>query len=318
MYTIKQAAARAGLAVPTVRAWERRYGVVHPVRTASGYRLYDDRAIARLIAMRHLVEDQGLRASQAAEAVIEAGDDPDRVMAPTASGSTGLAANGVRPAEAVSAFVDAARSLDVGAMNAVLDEAFAAERFEVALEHVVFPALRAIGDGWAGGSVDVAMEHAASETIRRRLAHYFDAAGSVDTPDVVIGLPPGAHHEIGALAFSVAARRLGLGVLYLGANVPVESWATAIEESGASVAVIAVSSAADASTTAHIIAALRATTRPPITALGGVRAEATANALGAVALPDRIDEAALAVRALLPGQAGGRKGPQGSRSLDSD
>ena len=42
MYTIKQAAARSGLSVPTVRAWERRYGVVHPERTASGYRLYDD------------------------------------------------------------------------------------------------------------------------------------------------------------------------------------------------------------------------------------------------------------------------------------
>src|SRR4051794_34117485 len=200
MYTIKQAAARAGLAVPTVRMWERRYGVVHPVRSTGGYRLYDDSAIKRLIAMRHLVEDQGLRASQAADAVIAAGDDVDRLMASSTATVTGLTPAALRSAEAATAFVEAARALDTGAMDAILDDAYAAERFEVALEHVVFPALRAIGDGWAGGSVDVAMEHAASETIRRRLAHYFDAGGrSVGSPDVVVGLPAGAHHEIGAL-----------------------------------------------------------------------------------------------------------------------
>ena len=52
MYTIKQAAIRSGLTIPTIRAWERRYGVVLPERTKSGYRLYDDDALDRLLAMR--------------------------------------------------------------------------------------------------------------------------------------------------------------------------------------------------------------------------------------------------------------------------
>ena len=42
MYTIKEAAARTGLSVPVLRAWERRYGIVSPTRTAGGYRVYDD------------------------------------------------------------------------------------------------------------------------------------------------------------------------------------------------------------------------------------------------------------------------------------
>ena len=75
MHTIKQAAARSGLSVPTVRAWERRYGVVDPERTPTGYRLYNDKAIARLIAMRHLVEHEGIRPSQAAKRVLTAGED---------------------------------------------------------------------------------------------------------------------------------------------------------------------------------------------------------------------------------------------------
>ena len=69
MYTIKQAALRTGLAIPTIRAWERRYGIVQPTRTAGGYRIYDDEAIGRLAAMRRLVEVDGVRPSQAADEV---------------------------------------------------------------------------------------------------------------------------------------------------------------------------------------------------------------------------------------------------------
>src|SRR6185436_11498369 len=65
MYTIKEAATRAGLTPTVARAWERRYGVVEPARTTSGYRLYDDAAIERLRTMRLLVED-GWTASAAA------------------------------------------------------------------------------------------------------------------------------------------------------------------------------------------------------------------------------------------------------------
>ena len=48
MYTIKQAALRSGVNVALLRAWERRYGIVEPMRTDSGYRLSDEAAIDRL------------------------------------------------------------------------------------------------------------------------------------------------------------------------------------------------------------------------------------------------------------------------------
>jgi DNA-binding transcriptional MerR regulator len=54
MYTIKQAAQRSGVPSASLRAWERRYGVVHPERTESGYRLYDDAAIDTLASGRRL------------------------------------------------------------------------------------------------------------------------------------------------------------------------------------------------------------------------------------------------------------------------
>ena len=69
MYTIKEASARSGVGTPLIRAWERRYGVLQPARTPSGYRLYDDAAIRVLVAMRTLTET-GWTASEAARAII--------------------------------------------------------------------------------------------------------------------------------------------------------------------------------------------------------------------------------------------------------
>ena len=78
-------------------------------------------------------------------------------------------------------FLVAAHQFDVPAMERILDESFAAQRFESAMDDIVFPALR--GPRRPRGrlaEIDVAVEHAASETVRRRLARFFDAAGRGD------------------------------------------------------------------------------------------------------------------------------------------
>ncbi len=306
--SIKQAAARSGLSVPTVRAWERRYGVVHPQRTPTGYRLYDDAAIARLIAMRYLVWTQGIRPSQAADQVMAAGTDVAGLVDAARGASmrapldhAQVSSMADRSNETVAQFVAAARALDVGAMERILDEVFAAERFEGAVNHVVFPALRAVGDGWSEGSVDVAMEHAASETIRRRLAGFYDAvASTTGIPDLIVGLPPGGHHEIGALAFAIAVRRRGLNVLYLGADVPLESWRVAVEATGARVIVVGVVWAADVAAADRVVRTFETSARPPITALGGRRAgDVRGAADGVVLLPEPIDEAIAIVLGLV-------------------
>ena len=104
-----------------------------------------------------------------------------------------------------------------------------------------FPTLEALGEGWARGEIDVAGEHAASHAVHRRLSAAFDAAGSRSRgPAVVVGLPSGSQHDLGALAFATAIRRRGMDVLYLGANVPVSSWETAVRSREARAAVLSV------------------------------------------------------------------------------
>lgn len=304
MYTIKQTATRTGLNVPTIRAWERRYGVVHPARTAAGYRLYDDTEIARLTAMRRLVDDEGWRPSQASQQVLAVGDDIALLRAigrsqeadvpGGANGSTSIptAARGERAEESIDAFLEATAVLDVPAIERVLDAAFADQRFEPAMRDVVFPALRGVGERWSAGEIDVSGEHAASETVRRRLAGFYEAAGrSTGDPSILVGLPPGSRHELGALAFAVAARRAGLDVVYLGADVPLESWLRAVRETGAPVVVLGVVTPADVASATIVAEGLRTLDRPPECFIGGALAGEVPVRPGFRRLPELLEAA---------------------------
>jgi methanogenic corrinoid protein MtbC1 len=236
---------------------------VAPTRTASGYRLYDDGDLARLTAMRRLIDD-GWAPQQAATRVRSAEPAELEALAAEVRGAwaeaapTGDGAGTAAHEQLIDRIVAAAASLDGADLEGALDEAFATLRFEAAWEGVLLPALHRIGDGWHRGEIDVAGEHASSETIHRRMAMAFEAAGEATaTPPVLVGLGPGTRHEFGALAFAVAARRAGLPVLYLGADVPAASWVTAATERRAAAAVIGVPRRADVDRAREVVAALR-------------------------------------------------------------
>ncbi len=299
MYTIKQASLRSGVSVPLLRQWERRYDVVRPSRTGSGYRMYDDDAIERLRLMRELVAD-GWSPSVAAEHVRGLADQQvwdarqDRLQP----------ADGALPApdeDLAWAFVQAAGSLRVGAMESVLDDMFARGSFEQVATRYLMPALRALGSAWAGGTVDVAAEHVGSAAVLRRLAGAYQAAarGDIDGPAVLVGLPPGARHELGALAFAVMARRSGLHVVYLGADLPVDDWLRAAEQTDAAVAVIGVVAPRDSDAAEEVAAALRTAFPGLVVAFGGSAADQVPEDVVGRRLPDDLPAATTILREIL-------------------
>jgi DNA-binding transcriptional MerR regulator/methylmalonyl-CoA mutase cobalamin-binding subunit len=293
MYTIKQAAARSGVGESLLRAWERRYSVVSPSRTASGYRLYDDAAIARLRAMRALV-DSGWTASQAAEAVL-AGGAGLAIPDPAVEGA-GRAAPIGEP------LVQAAAAYDTVGIESALDELIGRGSYEAIVDERLLPAVAALGTAWADGRIDVASEHLASAAVQRRLAALFDIAGRPGTTHpVLVGLPPGCRHEIGTLAFAVALRRRGADVLYLGPDTPVASWVHAAVEGAAEVAVVGVPRRADVGPAREVAAALAAARPALVVAMGGPAAVPAANGVARV-LPVRVTDAAAEVpRLIAPG-----------------
>jgi MerR family transcriptional regulator, light-induced transcriptional regulator len=305
MYSIKQASIRSGVSVPLIRAWERRYGVVSPRRTASGYRLYDDEAIATLARVRELTED-GWSASEASRAVL-AGEVSTAPLTPQVQPPLNPEAIHARQADVIDRFLRAASAMDISATGAVLDEIFAQGSFESIVDDLLMPALASLGSAWVAGELDVAAEHAASAAIHRRLSALYEAAAVMGDASVVVGLPPGARHELGALAFAVAVRRLGVGVLYLGADVPVASWIHVMKQNRARVAVIAIVQESDQPRALEVADGLHSSGISPILAVGGrsARFEGALEA-GIVVLPDRINEAAVITARLANGTIGSK------------
>ena len=301
MYTIKQAAQRSGVPVSLLRAWERRYGVVAPVRSTGGYRLYDDQSIARLRAMKLLV-DGGWAAAQAAATVLA---EPERIqdMIAIEPGRAEAIDDGRgSPPGDDDALVQAARGYDSMAIEGVLDALFSRGSYESVIDDLVLSAVAALGSAWEDGRLDVAGEHLASAAVQRRLASLFDLAGAPRAgPVTVVGLPSGARHEIGTLAFAVALRRRGSNVLYLGQDVPTSSW---VHVTGGRVAgaVIGVPRLEDVAAAREVVDALHRE-RPGLrVALGGPGAGEAAQPGNRVIGPRITDAAAAVVEFLSPAE----------------
>jgi MerR family transcriptional regulator, light-induced transcriptional regulator len=267
MYTIKRVSEMVGVPVATLRAWQRRYGVVNPGRSDSGYRLYGARDIAVLRRMQSLVAS-GWSPKEAAAAVSGNADfetDPRNVrrMEPPATVAASPAST------AVLDLVAAAIDLDPMAASRLLDEHFATSSFEHAVDGWLLPELENLGAAWASGDVTVAGEHIVAAAVQRRLSAAFDAAAmeSERYPLLLTGLPAGCHHELGILAYATAARRRGMAVLHLGPDLPVRDWLVAVERHRPDAVVIAVPTIADIQPAAEIVSSLAV--RPVLVAVGG-------------------------------------------------
>jgi DNA-binding transcriptional MerR regulator len=210
MYTASEVESRTGVPATTLRQWERRYGFPRPARNASGYRLYSPEDVVEIGRMQaHLM--QGVSARRAAELTL-AGLDP--VRAPSGAGPN---------VERLTATLTAALlASDTARAQAVLGEAYAHLPQETVLLEIVTPTLVGIGQRWERGEITVAHEHEATAFLRARLMALMDAADPPGAagPLVVAACAPGEQHELGLMMLTVALRRRGVRVAYLGANVP--------------------------------------------------------------------------------------------------
>lgn len=257
MYTIKRASEMVGVPVATLRAWQRRYRVVEPRRSDSGYRLYSTADIAKLRSMRAFVAS-GWSPKEAA-AVVSADtdletepDDLERDQTPLASRSSSRAS-----AQTVD-LVSAAAALDPSAVTQLLDERFATGSFEHVVDAWLLPELDRLGRAWVEGGVSVAGEHMAAAAVQRRLSAAFDAAAldGARSPLLLTGLPPRCRHELGILAFATAARRQGLAVVHLGSDLPLADWLTAAERHRPDAIVLAAPTPSDVAPVLEIIEGL--------------------------------------------------------------
>ncbi|MEX1178770.1 MAG: MerR family transcriptional regulator [Nitriliruptor sp.] len=217
---IGEVSRRTGVAVPTLRAWERRYGLLAPARTEGGHRLYSEQDVDRVRAMMELTA-AGWSASAAARQVLHAPASITRL--------TPLAGEG-GAAELISRLARAIDAFDAPASDTAVDDVFA--RFELprALDEVILPVLRHVGDGWEDDPRIIAREHFATNTLRPRLQRLLRTHPRASARVCLAAAPEGEEHDLGLLACAVVAADAGWRVHYLGARTPTAAMERAVAE----------------------------------------------------------------------------------------
>ena len=200
---------RVGVSPELLRAWEQRYGLLRPVRSAGGFRLYSTADEARVQSMRrHL--DAGVSAAQAARlALEEPGSDVGELVRP--AGLAQLSAD-------LRATLD---RLDERGAHATLDRLLAAVTLQTVLRDVVLPYLHELGERWARGDASVAQEHFASNLLRGRLLGLARGWGEGTGPRAVLACAPGELHDLPLIIFGVVLSGRGWPITYLGPDTPV-------------------------------------------------------------------------------------------------
>lgn len=228
---------RTGLTQDILRAWEKRYAAVTPLRTPTGRRLYTEDDIDKLRLLKQLV-DGGRRISDVADLTVAdlrdmaAEDASEAVVAPR-----------LRPHGSIGGYLaacfEAVDRLDRHGLEQALDAALVALSRPRLRQEVLVPLIHALGERWKDGSWRVVHEHVASAVVRSFLWSLWRRGEPSATSDVlVLATPSGQRHELGALLVAGVASDLGWRVVYGGVDLPAEEIAAAVRASGASVVLL--------------------------------------------------------------------------------
>jgi methanogenic corrinoid protein MtbC1 len=220
-FNLKAVLQETNLAADTLRAWERRYGLPLPQRTAGGHRLYSQRDIETI---KWLIARQaeGLSISRAVDMWNEQ----------LASGSDPLAGSvqkNVIPPSSMNLetirrdWLTACFQYDTALAEQTLNQAFAANSVEITCNEVIIRGLYEIGELWHKGVVSVQQEHFASGIAVRRLEALISATPPpTRTETIIMACPSDEQHTFPLLLMTLFLRRRGWNVIYLGANVPTD------------------------------------------------------------------------------------------------
>jgi len=222
MYSVTSTSRMTGLAPGTLRAWERRYAVVDPIRDEAGRRVYDAGMVERLTRLQRLTERGHpiRRLAMLDDAALD-----DLLNESSQIGYGGVEMLSERMLEAVIAY-------RIGALDRLLSVAIATLPPAILVTRVISPLLTLVGKRWVEGQLDVAQERLLSSLLRARMIAILNPRPSETGPKLLFSTLPGEHHELGLLMAALLAYGAGAPLLYLGTDLPARDLATLAGELG--------------------------------------------------------------------------------------
>jgi DNA-binding transcriptional MerR regulator len=202
-----------GVNAITLRAWERRYGLVIPQRTPKGHRLYTQQDVGRINRIVELL-DQGISVGHV-KPLLDRG--PGVATAPPATDA------GDTWKDHQDSMLSAIEGFDEQALDRSYNDALSLYPLDIVNQRLTTPLLRLLGERWKKRDTGIAEEHFFSLYLRNKLGariHHMNQRGN--GPLLLLACLPGDLHETGLLFFALAAVDAGYRALILGANTPLQ------------------------------------------------------------------------------------------------
>ena len=223
-HRIHRVAKLTGLSKDVIRVWERRYGLVKPSRSSNRYRQYSDEEVALLRFVKAQMEQGATIGALAAE-----GHDS---LVARMRVTTPVSAEEQKPHERLlDDLIGSLDPLDKAGFERRLNGAVAVIPFDEAVERILLPLQRRIGDLWHQDQLSVAVEHYVTKIVQQKLFSVMNQLPVNEFgPRILIACPEGEAHEIGAQAVAYIAATKGCHVYYLGPNLPSSDLVTFCEK----------------------------------------------------------------------------------------
>lgn len=221
LYPIRTVSSLTGVNAITLRAWERRYGLIKPVRTPKGHRLYTQNDIDLIQQVLELL-DKGISIGQVKDYLKGKSTETRKVT------EADPWSNYQRR------MLNAVVRFDTNALDQTYNDALSLYPIDLVTRKLILPLLKNLGDRWASQDGSVAEEHFFGAYLRNKMgARFHHHTGKHDGPLLVASCLPGEHHEVGLMLFCLSALNQGYRLVYLGADTPYSELVVPVERSQA-------------------------------------------------------------------------------------
>ncbi|MEJ2142945.1 MAG: MerR family transcriptional regulator [Gammaproteobacteria bacterium] len=253
VYPISTVSAMTGVNAITLRAWERRYGLLQPMRTEAGHRLYTSADVELIKSILRLL-DEGIAISRVTDALKNISRKDD--VAEKESGPW---------QRYQQTMLDGVATFNEAILETVYNEAMSLYPVDVVTRQLLLPLMKILGKRWQEESAGIAEEHFFSVFMRNKLGARFHHRNLQNNgPRIVAACLPGEQHEFGLLLFALSAHARGYRIILLGADMPLAQLPEVVKRSQSDAVVLSGSSGAVTGDVEEEISAVVSLSKVPV------------------------------------------------------
>jgi len=223
-FPIRILADKTNVGTSTLRAWERRYGLLKPQRTPKGHRLYCEQDTQRVLKILDLLNDGH---SLPAIADLLLSNESARILIQSEKESERTDSRASIWDEFIQATLNAVKDFNIERTDAIYNEASSIYPIDLVTDKLIHPCLTILGNAWKDyPKSGIAEEHFYTSWLKNRLgARFHHAYSQARGSRIICACLPGSNHEIGLMLFALSALNHGYRVLYFGADLPLSQLA---------------------------------------------------------------------------------------------